>query len=456
MLIVPLLIFGSMILTIGEALSKPYPPYIRDIDEDIQYGVIHPYIEEWDALFQTTLQRVPSPMHFWFRCIDREVRAYFLVEDMMTLNHGKELDMPAVGVVQNKFKFRANGEAFKVTRFWHGGGDLFFDIPPNLTSEDYVDITIDGFQHFTRFHVGKCVNLPFDEQNQPLGSLDVNRPPNSGKPVVGPHNRAYTKYLMHIHLREFRNASTLNTKAINGVAKHMMYHRCALKLDKYEITIQSSQVELFMKNEEIAYAVKQGWMNFIIRNPIIPAPIDMRNSPHSNCYYQAYVENLNLLRYWKRNVKIYYFDSDEYLWINPEVTSEEFLNLIHGHEAVGFDRYMMFCKNCPHNHPELKHLSFGDTQYKQISPKLNHPKLIVDPSSVGCYIVHWAGCGAGTHVVPEEKAFIAHFENLYSARWRHNDPALKTFKDFIPSKVNLMCDPSKYDWRSPMPSFHPR
>jgi hypothetical protein len=363
-----------------------------------------------------------------------------------------------VGIVQRKFVFRANGEPFKLKRFWHGGGDLYFDIPPHLTAEDYVDITIDGFQHFTRVHVGKCVTLSVDEKNQPVvesgDSNNNNRPPNGGKAVVNANNRAHTQYLMHIHLREFRNASSLNTKAITGVAKHMMYHRCALKLDKYEITIQPSQVELFMKNEEIAYAVKQGWMTFILRNPIIPAPIDMRNSPHSNCYYQAYVENLNLLRYWKRNVKIYYFDSDEYLWINPEISSEEFLNMVHSHDAVGFDRYMLFCMNCPHNHPELKHLSFTDTKYKLINTKLNHPKLVVDPSSVGCYIVHWAGCGSETHVVPDDKAFIGHFENLYSNRWRANDPFLKDYKEFVPSKVNLLCDPSKYDWRSPMPSFH--
>ncbi len=69
--------------------------------------------------------------------------------------------------------------------------------------------------------------------------------------------------------------------------------------------------------------------------------------------------------------------------------------------------------------------------------------------------MHWAGCGDETKLVPIEKAHIMHFENLFTPRWTAEDRAPHGKEiDVTFSKVNTMCDPGAFDWKSKTPSFH--
>jgi hypothetical protein len=426
----------------------------RKIDEDLHYSTIHPFQDEWIKLFNDTDHHVAEPFHFWFRCIGREVRAYLFIEDLRKLSHGKEADMPIMPHLSRRLKYYANGRKIDDIGYFFGGGDLYFNISSELSSHDNVDITIDGFKHFARFPVSICT-------------------PALPKPSINPKN---TKYLMHIHLREFRNASNFNRKVVRGIVKHMLYHRCALKLDQYEVVIQAEQLQFYLVDPDIVNAIKAKWITFILRNPFNPEPILMSSFEGSNCYWQAYVENLNLLHYWKQNVKIYYFDSDEYLWISNDLSSQSLFQLLQSHPVLGFKRYMTFCYDCNHRVAELKSLSFqsaendkglvvGDRQryqqhkhhvYKVIEPPLDHPKLLVNPNAVGCYIVHWAGCGASPYNVPPEMMFITHFENLYVVRWKEiNEEYLKPHRFLQFTNVHQICDPSKFHWdMEKYPSYH--
>ncbi len=88
----------------------------------------------------------------------------------------------------------------------------------------------------------------------------------------------------------------------------------------------------------------------------------------------------------------------------------------------------------------------------------NHYILKFSPLT-GCFIVHWAGCGDQTHNLPIKQVHILHFENMYGERWRTGPGEwIQTNEqgnnsDVIPSKMMQTCDPSLYDWKSPLPSF---
>ncbi|RYY88871.1 hypothetical protein EON63_01665 [archaeon] len=49
-----------------------------------------------------------------------------------------------------------------------------------------------------------------------------------------------------------------------------------------------------------------------------------------------------------------------------------------------------------HHHGDIHDFSFTHKDYITITDRLRDPKLVVNPSRVGCYIVHWAGCGDPT------------------------------------------------------------
>lgn len=124
--------------------------------------------------------------------------------------------------------------------------------------------------------------------------------------------------------------------------------------------------------------------------------------------------------------------------------------------AIGFQRFMSFCYSCPERKPEIDHFSFEKSIYKQ-ADSLRDPKLLVDPNAVGCFIVHWAGCGKETKLIDVKKIYILHFENLYLARWRHSQKDLEKYpKVNITNSSLQVCDPSSYHWNSSLvpPSFY--
>jgi hypothetical protein len=283
------------------------------------------------------------------RCVDREVRGYLFSEDLKTLYHGKEAEMPNAALVRDFLVMKADGNLVSL-RSGHGGVDLFFNISQSVNEEHLVDVTFNGVKHYTRFPVSMCQKTK--------------------TPTV------QTKYIMHIHLKDHLEPLDINHRTIEGIANHAIYHRCALKLARYEVVIQREQLSLFLANHKIMYLVSDGYLHFLLRNPFVPSPLHMPNQA-SNCYYQAYTQNLAILQHWKENTKIYFWDSDEYMNFDGDLTAQGFMDLVEAHSALGFDRYMTFCKSCTPGKPEVKHLSFTHSKYIHISKPLDHPKLVV-------------------------------------------------------------------------------
>ena len=392
-----------------------YAHSIHDIDEGVHFGYIPVFENEWKKVLDRSDHPVPSAFNFWFRCIDHEVRAYFHVEDLRAFTHGKEADMPLEPHVKEKIKILVDDKPIEF-QSWFGGAQFYFQLPQNI-SRDYMSrIQIKGFGHYTRFPSWKC------------------SPPIPQTPT--------TKYVMHIHLREFIKPLALNADIVEGVLNHMNYHRCLLGVDRHEIVIQKEQIPFYLENRRVAQAVRKGWLHLLIRNPSVPAPIE-NNHQGSDCYWQAYTENLGLLRHWKENTKMYFMDSDEYIVLpNEDKYPKEYLfDQVNQHHAVGIERFMSFCIDCPRDQAEIKLLNFNKNRYT-VTDKLRDPKLLVNPNEVGCYIVHWAGCGKQTKVLPVDKVYLLHFENLYIPRWKKTVEELKKDKLFTNTKGTLKCDPA--------------
>ena len=270
---------------------------------------------------------------------------------------------------------------------WHGGSDFVIDVK-HKQPHSVVTFTVEGWMHYVVFPIAKCVRSV----------------PQPTDPI----------YIMNVHTWDHPKGKKVNKFLPSGIAHHLIYHRCALNISKYELVIQPEHLSRYMKHPDLVKFARQGWLTFVIKSYNPPRIYMDKN----NCYWQGVYENLALLQYWKTNVRLMFWNSDEYVSINPKYSYEQFREEHLKYSIVAFDRWMAFCKNCDSSQPELPTLSFTNTHYK-ITEKLQHPKLIVNPDKAGCYLMHWSGCGDPTVTLKNETAFIVHFENLYDARWKH-------------------------------------
>ncbi len=523
-----LCVFGCLQLrAFGKIRYATYPNEISenivDIDHDLVYGEIRPFHDEWASLynFNESDPKPPATISFWFRCVNYQVRGYYFIEDLTPLSHSKEAIIVGMKPIikKNLLKIFADGEPIRFA-VSNGGGDLYFNISSSVPKNHVVDITIPGFKHFTHFPVSACINDPsYDivadgEYNLYGGKQgSVGGPPSEGSSSSPMGTQSLTspsipktERIMHIHLKEFWNNSATNLHIVEGIARHMHYHFCALDLHRYEVVVAFQQVDNFLANVYIRAAVAKGWLRLLVRHLTLPAPMRYLNKPTtSTCYYQAYTQNLCLLHYWKRRAKVFFFDSDEYINFSDALTTSQFQRILDSHSVVGFDRRMTFCAHCPRHdpaRPEISYLSFNDntpdyskgaapnsivsaasdssdssnsgsvgadpvsTRFMQMQVKLKKGKLAVDPNRVGCFIIHYVGCGVRKPLmVGMEVAYIMHFENLYATRFKLQvGEAGRGLKlqlsesnrklDYNLTKVNRVCDPSLMDASKPIPRYH--
>lgn len=417
-------------------INDDYKKYSRDIDENIYYSQILPFATEWKKTFNNTkFSEVPSPIHFWLKCVDTEIRGYFFIEDNRKApRHGKEASMGIAFAFPHHAKLYVDDKQVKYG-IYVGGGDFTADISYRQRNGT-VNIYIEDWMHYTVFSLSNCI-----QSESYINTHDTSTTSES------PHNSDFVattpKYIMNLYTRYFDNPHRLNKKTVDGIINHFLYHRCALGLTHYELNIQKEQIPYFMQNPIIADAARNGWITFIIKNAAVPSPIRNSGQHGSNCYWQQIAQNLGILRYWKQNVRIYLWDGDEYMIYASNLTKSKFQEVVNANPVLAFNRYMAFCLDCGNtgHEGELKYLSFSEGIIKKSEP-LRDPKLLVHPDKSGCFIIHWSGCGAPTHHIDESMAFIAHFENMFQMRFRKSREELSRGESLNENyKVMKYCDP---------------
>jgi hypothetical protein len=103
---------------IGEHMNERL--FLRPVDDGLVAASIHPYSGEWNKTFrpyETHVHgvkdlQVPSPVLFYFRCVDGVARIYFTIQDFFKapVNNqpqGSELKVPLV-LFKERIKLRVN------------------------------------------------------------------------------------------------------------------------------------------------------------------------------------------------------------------------------------------------------------------------------------------------------------------------------------------------------------
>ena len=485
--------------------------FVRPVDEGLVYGAIHAYKEEWNRTFrpyETHIHGVrdldtPSPFHFFFRCVDGVARMYFTVEDLHArpINNqpqGSEVKMPLV-LFKERIKLHVDRVQTEYN-LWHGGADVQVDVS-DKPRRSYLRVQINDWAQYTAFPLSRCVRGRGARQRQGRQSLfsgsfifngsetvrSTLHLPSDGPwvrplavqqatPPHSPHY-AHNEIIVHVHTFDqfIGTPQPQNTYLIEGLAKHMVYHRCALNVTRYEVVIQDDHLDQYMANKHLAQFAREGWLVFLIKGHR-PARLY-----YSNCNWQGLYENMALLRYWKTRRHVMFWNADEYLVYNQSFTTQSFRAHMVRHAANGFRRYVSFCAKgqCPEGVPEVSMFSLTKKTY-DVGEKLRDLKLILNPDFVGCMIMHWAGCGTGlgeesklvyrsvdqVHMIKNTTAYIAHFENFFHPRWSRTNYAqmwqfakLDRTIDKVAFPVVARCDPATihpFEAYQPVSGFGPR
>ena len=140
--------------------------YIGQVDDDLVYAVIHPYHNEWNDTFRP-YEKVhgvgdlwtPSPMHFYFRCVDGVARIYFTIEDLhfkppRNQPQGSEMKMP-LNLFKDRIKLNLDGKETSYN-VWHGGADVQIDVS-HKPRRSYLRVQVKGWTQYTAFPMNRCV-----------------------------------------------------------------------------------------------------------------------------------------------------------------------------------------------------------------------------------------------------------------------------------------------------------
>ena len=148
----------------GEKLLEKQ--YIGQVDDDLMYAVIHPYRNEWNETFRPYENvhgvkdlLTPSPMHFYFRCVDGVARIYFTIEDLHFKPPHNQPAGTEIKTALNLFKDRIKLDIdLKETSYnvWHGGADVQVDVS-HKPRRSYLRVQVHGWTQFTAFPMNRCV-----------------------------------------------------------------------------------------------------------------------------------------------------------------------------------------------------------------------------------------------------------------------------------------------------------
>jgi len=386
------------------------------VDDDLEYATIIPSRLEWARTFNDSKIKYYSVFHIWIRCVNNGVRGYWFAEDVDNKALGLSANQDGLESLLvkrpwnkhpvyapgnfNYFPMFANGYLISENYFGPGGGNFFFKL--NDKSR-FLKLSIDNWLHYASFDMKKC------EIRTRSKSI-----------LHGIHRPGNFQYVMHVFTwQEAIQSTDQINDIVTAITRHVRYHKCVMGIVFYEVVIQDAFIDIYLNNSHIVEAIQNGYLKLLMKG----------NRPgmlySKNCYWQAVIENLSILRHWKRDpVKLMFWDPDEYLLIeNGQFSSlMEFLNTKRTH--LVFQRISTFGQGNM-SVPDMKKMKFNELQQPVIKTGLA-PKLAVIPDCMGPVFVHYYYAEysqSKTSHVPTSIAYLAHFENFLYART--NVPSVK-------------------------------
>lgn len=407
-----LVLFLSLPNSVAASRHKTYyqvnKPYIKSADEGLHFSSILATPNEWNETFsgQPINGRVSMayalPLILWMKCIDDELRGYFSFEqtnpDPHCGNMGVEMLINSK-IMHDTVKLMVDGK--RVSYMSDIGGQAFTANVSTVTTS-HVVVSIEGWLRYTAFPMSECQQ-----------SSDFENPVRIGKP-------RNPKLVIVANTPDTFNISqkSLFTRM---VANHLLYHRCALGIQGYEVIVQHDHIDKYVQNPQLRHFFDMGWITLITK-PFRPA----RRMLPKDYIWQSVYENLAILRHWKKDVYLINFDPDEYLLYPTDqfTNSSQFRDLIFSHSNLVIDRYNTHClTGCKHDRVDGAISFAAPRSYgKEKSLSLErYPKLIYDVEKNSCSYVHYMTCKTGDDIhLPNTTAYILHFENLLLFREKAN------------------------------------
>jgi len=270
-------------------------------------------------------------------------------------------------------------------------------------NNEFSDITI-SIKGFTKY-----IKIPLNICNNNNNKLIE-------KSTVSP------RYIMSIWTYDYNSINDIKL-SIDGLVKHFHSHSCILNIEKYEVLVQSSYIKYYMENSIINKAVSLNQITFIIKNSHFT---QYNQSYYKNeCKYYSVYMNLQILQYWNFNVRLFFWDTDEYINVSPFLLQELNRN-IKTYSIVSFQRKSVICLDCNASYPDYK-FSFNKHNYG-LNEKHNLAKVSLNPNEAGLMLIHFALNNNGTRIRLDSRiAYIVHFENYYNRRIAVDDTSYQKF-----------------------------
>jgi hypothetical protein len=141
--------------------------------------------------------------------------------------------------------------------------------------------------------------------------------------------------------------------------------------------------------------------------------------------------NLAILQRWKEgNIRILFWDPDEYLHVRPQMLDALKLKL-QNHGVVSFQRKSTICADCGLL-PEISLPNIENRKFK-MSERHIPAKVALNPNAAGCMFVHFSLCDRHSMIRLDSRiAFVVHFENLLEHRVDQNKIG------FVPADLSIL------------------
>jgi hypothetical protein len=408
----PLLLLLALLLphtqpSAAAAAAAPSPPSsagalpagTREVDAALFYAALTPSPAEWAATFGAD-DPAYGPVHFWLRCVARDVRAFFFLENASAPPANVSAAHAAALVELGKFTLQLDG--YTVRTEMSDVGEFYFALPPDQAPSGVVKITVPGWRHYIDFPLRTCEPPP-----PPLPT-----PPPPAKRIMNIYTWDEERLDSPLdHAAEAAAAEVTRVRMETfaaGLVTHMRYHMCALRIERYEVVVQEEIVPILLSNAALAAAVKDGTLHFLLKG----------NHPGhvagSRPFWQGLYENMAVLTHWRGHAALYFWDIDEFV-VDPHDKLDTLNAILDHNMGHKFLRRRAVCTDCAFGVAQATFPLKGHA-LKELDDEWLLPKVVMNPERTGCAAIHYADCGKRVTKMDEKIAYLAHFTSWVVVR----------------------------------------
>lgn len=220
----------------------------------------------------------------------------------------------------------------------------------------------------------------------------------------------------------------LPATAVDAVLKHALYHRCALRMSRYELIVRDA-----IGGALDARLAHYPWVTRL-RPPANPNHISVKASADvRGNWWQAIYYNLAVLRHSGDNVALALWDVDEYL---VGFERGAFMARVFDSDVLSISRRDVLCTNCTSgayggrrpdmlDFPRASYSAYNRNkrvpaehfwQKSSVQPWTLEPKVVVQPERVHNMYVHSARPHTAVQQLPAGEGQLLHFYNLIKSR----------------------------------------